>query len=407
MERDNQLPIYLSFFPNGIAEGILGTLIPLYLIQSLGANLIDLGVMTFAASALLIPASIILGALPDKNRASKPYILLSFLGASVLIYLMTNATSVFIFQLLYVALELASYLRSPSTSVLIAETFERRRRSNVIAREGFVEGLGNVIGLGLCTLLIGVVGYKPLLFTACPLILLSFIVALLTLRDSPLYIERNLDRFENVVGSVEDFSYHLAADGSVTPDFGGKWSFSRAANMRLFGAGRAVFAFAASNAFTALSIFLLQKANFSSSIIFMVFLVRSIFGSLSYLFIDSVFGSNGGASVKLGTAMRVILVLMLPVTLLLPSPYSIIFAAVTLSLVAISWSIYSVGYGLVTLLYAQPGSMGLYDAFASAGGAIGNYTGGLIPTLYGFQNLFIFSGILFLIALVLFYLSRI
>ncbi len=407
MESDNQLPLYLSFFPNGVAEGILGTLIPLYFIQSLGANLIDLGLMTFAAAALLIPMSIILGALPDKNRASKPYILLSFLGASIIVYLMTNTASVLLFMFLYVALELASYLRSPSTSVLIAETFERRRRSDVIAREGFVEGLGNVIGLALCTVLIGVVGYKPLLFAAFPLILLSFIVAFVSLRDSPLYIERSLDRFENVVGSVEDFSYHLAADGSVTPDFGGKWSFGKSANMRFFGIGRAVFAFAASNAFTALSIFLLEKASFSSSTIFVVYLVRSVFGSLSYLFINRFFGSNGGASVKIGTAMRVVLVFMLPITLVLPMPLSIVFAAVILSLVAISWSIYSVGYGLVTLIYAQPGTMGLYDAFASAGGAIGNYSGGLIPTLFGFQTMFIFSGIFFFIALVFFYLSRI
>jgi predicted MFS family arabinose efflux permease len=105
--------------------------------------------------------------------------------------------------------------------------------------------------------------------------------------------------------------------------------------------------------------------------------------------------------------MRVILVLMIPVTLILPMPYSVIFAAVILSLIAISWSIYSVGYSLVTLLYAQPGNLGLYDAFASIGGALGNYSGGFIPTVFGFETLFIFSGILFLLALVLFYLSRI
>ena len=407
MERDNQLPLYLTYFPNGIAQGILGTLIPLYLIQGLGASLIDLGVMTFAASALLIPASIFIGSLPDRSRASKPFIILSFLGASTLIYLMTNTTSIFIFQLLYVALELANYLRGPSTNVLIAETFERKNRGTVIAREGFVEGLGTVIGLVLCTLLIGVIGYNALLFMACPLILVSFLVALLTLRDSPLYIERSLDRFENVVDKMEDFSIHLAADGSVTPDSGGNWRFSQPANMRLFGLGRAVFAFAASNAFTTLSIFLLTRANFTSSLIFVVFLVRSVFGALSYLFIDHIFGSNPGASVKLGTLMRVALVLVIPFTLLLPMPYSVILAAIILSIIAVSWSIYSVGYGLVTLLYAQPGTLGLYDAFASLGGAIGNYTGGLIPTIYGFETLFILSGALFLVALILFYLSKI
>jgi MFS family permease len=407
LESDNQLPLYLTFLPNGIAQGILGTLIPLYLIQGLGASLIDLGVMTFAASALLIPASIILGALPDKNKASKPYIVLSFLTASIILFLFANTTSILLFEILYVVLELANYLRGPSTSVLIAETFERKKRGTVIAREGFVEGIGAVIGLAVCTIFIGLIGYRNLLFITCPLTFLSFLVALLTLKDSPLYIERNLDRFENVVSKMEDFSHHLAPDGSVIPDFSGNWRFSRPANMRLFALGRAVFAFAASNAFTTLSIFLLSKAKFTSSLIFVVFLVRSVFGAFSYLFIDQIFGSNAGGSVKLGTLMRIILVLMIPVTLILPMPYSVIFAAVILSLIAISWSIYSVGYSLVTLLYAQPGNLGLYDAFASIGGALGNYSGGFIPTVFGFETLFIFSGILFLLALVLFYLSRI
>ncbi|MCX6642512.1 MAG: MFS transporter [Candidatus Bathyarchaeota archaeon] len=407
MESDNQIPLYLTYFHIGVAQGILGTLIPLYLIQGLGANLLDLGVMTFAASALLIPASVLLGALPDRNRTSKPYLLLSFLAASILIYLMASTSSILIFQLFYIALELANYIRGPSTSVLIAETFERKKRGEVIAREGFIEGIGAVIGLGLCALLIGLVGFRTLLFLACPLTLASFLIAFFYLRDSPLYIERSFDRFENVIGRMEDFSIHLTDDGSVTPDSGGAWKFNRSANMKFFALGRAVFAFAASNAFTTLSIFLLTRVGFTSSLIFVVFLVRSVFGALSYLFIDRIFGSSGGAGVKVGTILRVVVVLMIPFSLVLPMPYSLIFMALTLSLVAVSWSIYSVGAGLVTILYAQPGSLGLYDALASAGGALGSYSGGLIPTMFGFEMLFLFSGALFLVSLILFYLAKI
>jgi predicted MFS family arabinose efflux permease len=105
--------------------------------------------------------------------------------------------------------------------------------------------------------------------------------------------------------------------------------------------------------------------------------------------------------------LRVVVVLMIPFSLVLPMPYSLIFMALTLSLVAVSWSIYSVGAGLVTILYAQPGSLGLYDALASAGGALGSYSGGLIPTMFGFEILFLFSGALFLVSLILFYLAKI
>lgn len=407
MKGDNKLPLYLTLLPNGVAQGILGTLIPLYLIQGLQANLIDLGVMTFTASLLLIPASVLLGSLPDRDRASKPYILLSFLSASILLFIMASRTSVIEFQILYVFLELVNYLRGPSTSILIAETFERRVRSTLIARQGFIEGIGAVIGLGLCTLLIDDLGYSGLLFLACPLKFASFLIALVTIRDSPLYIERHLDRLDSVVGKVEDFSFHLASDGSILPSLNGDWRFGSPVNMKLFGLGRALFAFATQNFFTSLSIFLLTRAQLTTSTVFLVFLVRSIFGGLSYLFIDQIFGSSGGFSIKVGTLLRALLVMLIPVTLLLPMPYSVVFAAIILSAVAVSGSIYLVGSSLVTLLNAQPGSFGLYDAFASLGGALGNYSGGLIPTMYGFEILFVISGVLFLGALLLFYLSRI
>ena len=407
MEQRSRLSFYLSFLPNGVAQGIIGTLIPIYMVQVLGATLIDIGVMTFAASALLIPSSILLGSLPDRTRASKPFVLLSFLASSVILFIMSSTSSVFLFQVLYVVLALALYLKGPSTSILIAESFEKRVRGSVIANQGFIESLGGVIGLGLCSVLIGVTGHQLLLSITAPLVLSSFILCLFTIRDSPLYIERSLDRFDRVVGDIVDFSYHLSGDGSIIPDIDGEWRFTRVANMRLFGVGRAIFAFATSNAMTTLSIFLLNRANYPSSLIFLVFLVRNIFGAFSYLFVDRVFGGKGGVSVKLGALMRVALVLLLPVTLILPMPASAVFAAVILSLVAVSWSIYYVGYGLVTILYAQPGSLGLYDAFANLGGAIGNYTGGLIPTIFGFEALFIFSGILYAVALVVFHLSRV
>ena len=407
MEGDNKLPLYLTLLPNGVVQGILGTLIPLYLIQELQANLVDLGVMTFTASLLLIPASVFLGSLPDKDRASKPYLLLSFLSASILLFIMASRTNVIEFQILYVFLELANYLRGPSTSILIAETFEKRVRSTLIARQGFIEGIGAVIGLGLCAVLIDDLGYSGLLFIACPLKFVSFLTALFTIRDSPLYIERHLDRLDGVVEKVEAFSFHLASDGSIIPSLNGDWRFGSPVNMKLFGLGRALFAFASQNFFTSLSIFLLTKAQLTTSTVFLVFLVRSIFGGLSYLFIDRLFGSNGGFSIKTGTLLRAVLVILIPVTLLLPMPYSVVFAAIILSAVAVSGSIYLVGSSLVTLLNAQPGSFGLYDAFASLGGALGNYSGGLIPTIYGFEILFVISGALFLGALLLFYLSRI
>ena len=396
---------YFTFFPNGVALGIIGVLIPLYFIQVLNASLIDLGTMTFVASVLLIPTSMYFGSLPDRYRISKPFILISLLGVSVVLYLMANVTSVIIFEGLFVAMELLDYLRGPSMSILIAESFEKASRSSVLAKQAFVESIGSVVGLVICVLAVNMLGYKVLFSFAAPLVFASFIMGLITLWDSPLYIERSMDRVDSVIEEMEGFSYHLTNRGALAPDFDGEWRFGHQPNMMLFGIGRALFSFAASNAFITITIFLIQGAKFSSSTVFEVFLIRSIFGALSYLFTNRLATGNGDRAVKVGTLLRIIIVGLFPLIIWLPMPYSIIIAAIFLSIVALSYSVYTVGVGIVSLLYAAPGSLGFYDAIANIGGAFGSYSGGLIPTLYGFETLFVVSSILFAIALVLFYMS--
>ncbi len=395
----------IAYIPQAIGAGIIGILIPLYMIQELHASLIDLGTMTFASSLLLIPASLYLGSLPDRYQLSKPFILASFLGVSIILYIMSNVTNVLLFQLLYIAMELVNYIRGPSTTIFIAETYSKKARSRIIARQGFTDSIGAVIGLTVCILTIDTLGYHTLLTYAAPLFLISFILALVTIREPSLYIERNFDRFDRIIDNMDEFSHHLNDQGTFTPDTNGRWSFSGVANMKLFSVGRAIFAFAASNAFNMLSIFLLTKADLSSSMVFIVYQVRSIVGALSYLFVNRIAGTNGSRSVKLGTMIRIVIVSLFPFVLILPKPGSLILAAVLLSMTALSWSIYAVGVETVVILNAAPGSLGFFDAMTSMGGALGNYTGGLIPSLFGFVPLFLFSSILFALALLIFYIS--
>ena len=395
----------LAYFPNGVASGIIGTLIPLYLVQVLGASLVDLGLMAFAASALLIPASVLLGSLPDRFHASKPFILVSFLGVSAALFLMAGVTSVLVFQALYVAMALVDYIRGPSTSVLVAETYERKRRGSVLAGQGFSESAGGVIGLAVCVATVDTLGYRALLTLSAPLVFASFLLSLLAIREQPLYIERNMDRVDHVIDEMDEFTYHLRGDGTYSPDPRGAWRLSRGSNMVLFGAARAVFAFAASNALTCISIFLLRGVGLASPLVFAVFLARGIAGTASYLVAGRLTGGDGSRAIKAGTLMRAVTVGLLPAVLFVPFPVNMVAAAALLSVIALGWSVYSVGVGAATVIYAAPGTLGVYDALASIGGALGSYSGGFIPTLLGFEALFVLSAVFFAVALVLFYLS--
>ena len=396
---------FAAFFPNGVALGIIGTLIPLYLVQELKASLVDLGLMMFTASILLIPASILLGSLPDRYKMSKPFILVSFLGVSIMLFLMSMTTSVIVFQALYVVKELFNYLKGPSTSILIAESYERNIRSSMIARQGFIEGLGGIVGLSLCIFTIDTLGYKTLLTLTAPFVLASFILALLIIQEPPLYIERSLDRMDSVIEQMAGLSYRLTDQGTIVSDLSGEWRFGKKHNMSLFALGRAFFAFATSNATATLSIFLLKGAGFTSSLVFVAFQIRSIVGTLSYLFVDRFIGGKGEGAIITGTFIRVIAIGLLPAVIWLPMPFSVLAVSLILSFVALSWSIYSVGVGLITVLHSAPGRLGFYDAVTSLGGALGNYSSGLIPMLYGFETLFLISSLLFALALFLFYMS--
>jgi translation initiation factor RLI1 len=64
-----------------------------------------------------------------------------------------------------------------------------------------------------------------------------------------------------------------------------------------------------------------------------------------------------------------------------------------------------VGAEMVTVIYATSGILGLFDALASLREALDNYSCGYIPTVFGFENLFMFSAILFALAFILFYFS--
>ena len=389
---------YLTFIPYNVAFGILSTLLPLYLVEELRSSLTDLGMMTCIATAASIPASVYLGRFPDRYSRSKPFIIVSLLGVAVVLLLMPLTRSVAIFELLYVVMNLANYLSGPSTSVLVAESFERSQWGRALARQSFAEGMAQAIGLAICSLGVGQLGYVALLRITGPLVFASFILALVAIRDPPLYVERFLGRFERPITDVEILSFNFESGGTITPSrrIG---QFNREPKMALFGFGTVFFAFAASNAFVPLTIYL--RESLAASTVFVVFFVRSLCGTVSYLIVGKAVGS-GTAMVKLATAMRIVLVLLIPVVLMLPPPLSYIAVSALLSIVAFSWSLYSLGGDVVKVSNAKPGSLGVYDALANVGSALGSFVGSWIPLLFGFGTLYALSSGIFALSLLLF-----
>jgi MFS family permease len=115
---------WLGFFFHEMTFGLLSVFLPLYVI-AIGGSLVDVGIMYAIALFLAIPFSFFWGYICDKTRRYKRYILLSFLGLAILLYIFTLATSVESLIVLYAVMSILHVAHEPPKNVLIAEWYSR------------------------------------------------------------------------------------------------------------------------------------------------------------------------------------------------------------------------------------------------------------------------------------------
>ena len=325
---------------------------------------------------------------------------MSFVLSSVLLFALTQATNVYLFQVLYILLVITNSIYPPSTRILIAETYQRADWSRMFAWHNLIVGFSNAFGLAICSLFVSSAGYRTLLFICAPLVLASFLAALVVVKDPPIYVERWLSRISRPIDDVASFSYWLSGKGSA-----GRFDLKPTIKMSLFGVGTLTFIMAASSAKSSLPIFLSDVTGMSPSTIFAIYFCRSFVGSISYVYVGRRIGeAGGGHAVKFASIARAVLVLLLPSIAFLPSLAPVV-AVVLLSAITFSWSLYSVGSSTVIIDYSSEGSVGVYDALGGLGNVVGSLLSGLLPALFSFNLLFITASALLLFTFLIFWKS--
>lgn len=393
---------HYAYFPYSVAFSILSILIPLYLIDSLGGSLLDLGLLTSATALFGIPASIFFGRLPDRFGRTKPLILASFLSTSLLIFLLSEAKDILTFQILYISTTITDSLHTPSTNVLIAESYHKESWGRTFARYNFVVGIASALGLAISSVFITSIGYRTMLWICGPLVLASFIIALLFVEEPPIYVERWISRLERPIDEVTSLAYQLDVQRYLPGETRATPRLEKSPRMVYVGLGFMTFSLAATCTFTSLPIYLTRRASIQPSTVFTIFLIRSIIGTFCYIIAGKWISlHNGEAAVKAATGMRILLALSLPTIAFAPT-LSPLVATIILSSFASSWSLFSVGRSTVIAEYASDGSLGSYEALDKLGNMVGGLLGGLIPAIYGFDTLFVVCSALFASAFLLF-----
>jgi MFS family permease len=388
----------LGFFFHETAFGLLSVFIPLYVV-TLGGSLVDIGIMASVALFAAIPASLFWGYICDRTRRYKLYILLSFISATILLYLFTLITSIGLFVVLYAVMSALHVAHEAPKNVLIAEHYSREEWEKSYALyEGFTE-IGWLLGL-LLGFLVSSLGFNSnsILLLCSGLNLTAFILSIFLVADPMLIFERRLVSIEK---KIDRTSRSVWAASKVLDGMPLREKL-RGESFLAFGIGLLLFSLASSIFFTPLPIFFSQQLALPASMVFAVYMLNSGGGVAGYFFAGkSTMHTEEKVRIRRIVLFRSALVFLL-VALVQIAVYPTVTAAVILILMGFAYALYHVSTLSLSMELIPTGRTGLFDVLVSAGGACGSFLGPLLAQMFGFLPQFLIASAIFFLAYVIF-----
>jgi MFS family permease len=393
---------YWSLFPEEMALGLLSVLLPLYIVSEFNGSLIEVSEVAAFTAFASIPSSIFWGYLSDKTEECKKLISLALLFLGCAFFLLGNARN--IYELLAFSVVFGIFRSTfPSVAgILIAESNSRNEWSKETARYRFTLRLGNIAGLLAGMFLISSYGYRGLFVLCSAFVFTSFVLSMFLIQDPPFNFERKLVLLEQSIGFINRASFVISDGSRVSQSFIKKY-LGKGSSPVLFGFGVLFFSFAAEMIFTPLPIFFFQKVDIPSATVSLLFLINYAGSLLGYLFFEEMVESLGEENgVKVATLFRTLLFPSMLICGYLPYMASLAAGAIILLLLGLSWALFSISSSVLCMNIIPEGKIGVYSGLIELGSAVGVIAGGLVPTLYGFELLFILGGVLSAAALVIF-----
>jgi MFS family permease len=382
-----------------IAFGLMSILLPLFITRVSQGNILVWGIFTASATFLAIPFAFLWGYLCDATQRYRFFILMSFATVTLLIFLFTLTTNLFILGVLYALIVVFEVAHEPSKNVLIAESYSHEEWKKAFANyEGWTE-LGWVIGLLLGFLLAALnIGNTTMLLVSVLFSLGSFLASAILVMDPALIFERGLVSMEKSISVVQRGAMLLSrADDNPRALEGLK-------NENAFAlcAGLVLFALATSTFFTPLPLFFADKLSLDTSIVFMLFLINSSSCFLGYLRIQrNVERVDGNKSIKRISVLRSVLVI-LPLLIGIVPLLGIAVSIVTLVGMGLAYAFYSVAVLSLSMEVIPQGKAGLFTALIGTGAAVGCFVGPLIAENVGFEFTFVTSAVFFVFSFIAF-----
>jgi len=386
----------LGFFFHEIAFGLLSVFIPLYVVSpTIGGSLVDLGIITSVALFSAIPASFFWGYICDRTRRFKRYILLSFISATVLLYFFTFATNVITFIILYAVMSVLHVAHEAPKNVLIAEHYSHEDWGKSYALyEGFTE-IGWLIGL-----LLGLFASATALSSSCILLLCSglnliaFVLSIRLVADPIMIFERRLVTIEKKL----DYTYRGLGTFSKMMDGLPLREKFKAESFTAFGLGLVLFSLASSFFFTPLPLFFAQELSFSTSMVFMVYMLSSGGAATGYFLAGrSASSLSAKAHMRRIVFLRSVLVFFLVVIVNFTFSTTLLASAI-LVLLGFAYAFYYILTLSLSMELIPAGKSGLFDGLVGLGAASGSFIGPFLAEMLGFLPQFLIASFIFFLA---------
>jgi len=397
----------LGFFFHEMGYGLLSIFLPLYIVAIEPSNgLFYFGILSAVALFFAIPASFFWGYVCDKTRRYKRYILLSFFGSTVFLYLFTLTTAVYMLIVLYAVLSIMHVAHEAPKNVLIAELYSHEDWEKSFAfYEGFTE-VGWLIGLllGFVLSTIGA-GSGNTLFVCSALNLVAFILSFLLVKDPALIFERGLVSIEKTL----DFAGRGMLLASKIMDGISFDEKLKKENVKIFGVGLVFFSLATSILFTPMPIFVsnvVKAASLPEGLVFAIFVLSTGGAVAGYAFARSRSSESAG-KLHLGkiALLRSFLTFLLIVALQITA-YSVGLVTGILVLMGFAYALFLVYTLSLSMELIPARKAGLFNVLIGLGAAIGSFVGPFIAQALGFLAVFVIAVVIFLLAYIAFKLFR-
>jgi len=393
---------FLSYLPLAVSDGIATPLIPLLALQHFGASAFAVTIIIAASAMSQVPFTILWGNLSDRVAHRKYFLVGSFLATGVSIILIALASNLLTYFWLNVVEGLASAASAPIGTMLLLETRHKRWWPQDIGFFGLISGLGTTAGLAVGFVWLFVIGYnQSAIQTMTALLIVSGVLALVSAGIAWAWIEEPASRVDRrsvadlvhlhrgVVERIRHFRSRIVGLIDLTRSTAERLP----GREYLFLAALGVMSVGFDIFYGPFPVFLWQNARFTDAGVFVVYLGSAAASTALFFQSGKSVDRHSPKTVFLESLGGRVLLMMLflwgPIYVLFGygSPALLAWFTVLNALLGVTWAFISTASTLFLVRLvgrsARGRALGLYNAFAGAGGLLGTLLGGWLYATQG------------------------